>query len=242
MRKKGYSSIILTCIGAAGVIATAILAARATPKAVKFLEDAMDEKGDDLTKTEIVRTTAPAYIPAAIMGVATITCIFSANVLDKRQQAAITSAYALLNNYHKEYRKKLIELHGKETDEEIRRAMVREHCGYHQIGIDTPDVMATFYDEISGESITCYEREIMDAEYHLNRNFVLRGYASLNEFYSFLGLPQTDHGNEVGWSITDGYYWIDFEHNLVSRDDGGPDIYSIDMIFPPNPDYLDQWE
>lgn len=242
MRKKGYSSIILTCIGAAGVIATAIMTAKATPKAIRLLGDAADEKGDDLTKTEIVRATAPAYIPAAIMGAATITCIFGANALNKKQQAAITSAYALLNNYHKEYRKKLMELHGKEADEEIRRAMVREHCGYHQIGIDTPDVMATFYDEISGESITCYEREIMDAEYHLNRNFVLRGYASLNEFYSFLGLPQTDHGDKVGWSTTDGYYWIDFEHNLVSRDDGGPDIYSIDMIFPPNPDYLDEWE
>ena len=81
--------------------------------------------------------------------------------------------------------------------------MAREFCGYHQIGLDTPDEKVIFYDEISGESITCYEREIMDAEYHLNRNFVMRGYASLNEFYEFLGLPQTERGEELGWTMSD---------------------------------------
>lgn len=48
----------------------------------------------------------------------------------------------------------------------------------------------------------------MDAEYHLNRKFVLRGYASLNEFYMFLGLPQTNLGEVLGWTCTYGYSWI----------------------------------
>ena len=87
-----------------------------------------------------------------------------------------------------------------------------------------------------------YEREIIDAEYHLNRNFVLRGYAPLNEFYEFLGLPKTEYGEMVGWTISDGYYWIDFEHRLISRDDGGADMYAIDMIFPPEPDFMRDWE
>ena len=81
----------------------------------------------------------------------------------------------------------------------------------------------------------------MDAEYHLNRNFVQRGYASLNEFYEFLGLPQTKYGDEVGWTCTDGYCWIDFEHRLISRDDGGTEVYAIDMLFPPDAHYLDEW-
>ncbi len=79
----------------------------------------------------------------------------------------------------------------------------------------------------------------MDAEYHLNRNFVLRGVASLNEFYAFLGLPETRYGDEVGWTVADGYSWIDFEHRLVSRDDGGDDVCVIDMLFPPHAGYLD---
>ena len=76
----------------------------------------------------------------------------------------------------------------------------------------------------------------------VNRNFVMRGYASLNEFYEFLGLPQTDYGESVGWSIDDGYCWIDFEHRLISRDDGGTDIYSIDIVFPPHSEYMIGWQ
>ena len=235
------ASTILTCIGAVGVIATTVTAVTATPKAMKLLEAAKHEKGEELTKLEVVQTAAPVYIPSVVIGAATIGCMFSANVLNKEKQASITSAYALLDNYHKRYRGKLIELHGKEADIEIRDAMARECCSFHQIGLDAPDEKVIFYDEISGESITCYEREIMDAEYHLNRNFTMRGYASLNEFYEFLGLPQTEYGDELGWSMSYGYSWIDFEHRLISRDDGGRSVYSIDMVFAPDADYLEDW-
>lgn len=237
---KRSSPTILTCIGASGVVVTAVMVAKATPKAMTLLERAKWEKGEKLEPLEIIAIAGPAYIPSAIVGITTIGCIFGANALNRKQQASLTSAYALLNNYHKEYRNKLIELHGKETDIEVRNAMARVHCNYHQIDMDVPDGKVIFYDEISGKSILRYEREVMDAEYHLNRNFVLRGYASLNEFYEFLGLPQTKYGDEVGWTYTDGYCWIDFEHRLISRDDGGTEVYAIDMLFPPDAHYLDE--
>lgn len=236
-----HSSTILTCIGAIGVVATAISTAKLTPKALDILEQAKDEKGSKLTKLETANVLTPVYIPAIVIGASTIACIFGANVLNKQKQASLMSAYALIDNYHKEYRNTLISLHGEEADVEIRNAMARKRCDYHQIGLDVPDGKVIFYEEISGESILRYEREIMDAEYHLNRNFAMRGYATLNEFYMFLGLPQTDYGEELGWSMDDGYSWIDFEHNQISRDDGGADIYSIDMIFPPHDKYLDGW-
>lgn len=236
------SPTILTCIGAVGVVVTTVSAVRATPKAAKLLEEAAQKKGEELTKVEVVTIAAPIYIPTAVTGAATLACIFGANILNQRNQASLASAYALLNDYHKRYRSKLIELHGKEADEEIRNEIVRTRCDYHQIGIDIPDSKMTFYDEISGETFVRYEREVMDAEYHLNRNFVLRGYASLNEFYEFLGLPKTEYGEAVGWSIVDGYSWIDFEHRLITKDDGGSDIYAIDALFAPNAEYLDGWE
>lgn len=239
---KRNSSTILTVIAAVGVVATGVMAADASPKAKLLLEDAEKKKGEELSKSETIIAAAPAYIPVIVMGASTIACIFGANVLNRRNQAALSSAYALINEYHKEYRNKLIELYGKEADEEIRNAMARERCDFHQIGLDAPDDKVIFYEELSGESILCYEREIMDAEYHLNRNFVMRGYVSLNDFYEFLGIPKTVYGEAVGWSMTDGYYWIDFQHRLINRDDGGTPIYSIDMIFPPDDDYLRDWE
>lgn len=239
---KRNSSTILTVIGGLGVITTIALTIRDTPKALQRIEKTREEKGEELTKIETAIAAAPAYIPTVIACGTSLACIFSANILSNRQQAALTSAYAVLDNYHKEYRKTLIDLHGEEIDREVRDNIARSNCQFHQINIDAPDEKMIFYEEISGESIVRYEREIMDAEYHLNRNFVLRGYASLNEFYEFLGLPQTDYGEVVGWSLSDGYCWIDFEHRLVSgQDDAGTPIYSIDMIFPPHADYLEDW-
>ena len=95
-----------------------------------------------------------------------------------------------------------------------------------------------FYDKLSERTITRFEREIMDAEYHLNRNYILRGYAFLNEFYEFLGLPATEYGEEVGWSMYSGINWIDFEHTVMPDKSGKK--YLINMIFPPYE--LEEWE
>ena len=70
---KRNSATILTCVGAVGVVATAVLTAKATPKAMTLLEEAKEEKGDDLTKLEIVKVAAPVYIRPVIIGAATVT-------------------------------------------------------------------------------------------------------------------------------------------------------------------------
>lgn len=231
---KRSSPAILCCIAAVGVAGTAVAAVKATPKAMKLLEEATEEKGEALNKVETVATVAHLYAPAAAVGAGTIFCIFGANALSRRSQAGLMSAYALLSGYHKEYRNKLIERYGAEADAEIRNAIARERCDYHQIDSDVPDRKVIFYDEISGNSVLRYEREVIDAEYHFNRNFAMRGYASLNEFYEFLGLPKTEYGETVGWSVYSGIMWVDFEHRLIDNDDGGPACYSIDMVFSPD--------
>ena len=101
---------ILTCAGGIGVVATSVMAVKATPKALQLLEEAKAEKGDDLTKLEVVVVAGPAYIPAMVTGAATIACIFGANVLNQCQQASLASAYALIDNSYKEYKKKVVYL------------------------------------------------------------------------------------------------------------------------------------
>ena len=109
---KKNAPTILTCIGAAGVIVTTVMAVKETPKALSLLEDAEEEKGEELTKWEKVKIAGPVYIPSIITGAATIACIFGSNVISKRQQATLTTAYALLDNSYKEYKKKVDEVYG----------------------------------------------------------------------------------------------------------------------------------
>ena len=237
------SSTILTCIGAIGVVGTAILAVKATPKALELLETAKEEKGEDLTTLEVVQTAGPAYIPTVVMGASTIACIFGANVLNKKHQAALTSAYALIDNAYKEYRNKVKEMLGEKTDQRIRDAIALDHRedidvytpGYGSI--DTSGELRLFYEEHRGRYFEATMESVINAEYHFNRNFAMRGYAFLNEFYQFLGLEETEAGNVLGWDcqrLIEDYeaVWIDFDHRLVPLEDG-MECYIIEMPIPP---------
>lgn len=250
---KRHGSTILTVMGGVGVIATTVTAVKATPKAVRLLEEAKEEKGEELTKIEKVKTVGSIYIPTIVMGVGTITCIFGANVLNKRTQAALISAYALVDNSYKEYKQKLKELYGEEAHEEIVNAIAVEKA--REVGITANNLCTKtcltddescgepvlFYDEWSSRYFESTIEQVITAEYHLNRNFVLRGFVTLNEFYSFLGLEETDYGNTVGWSVEDEFYWVDFHHNKVVLDDGlecfiieapwGPTIEALEYYY-----------
>lgn len=137
------SSTILTCVGAIGVIATTAMAIKATPKAIELLKNAEEEKGEKLTKPEVVNIAGPLYIPTALTGVATIACIFGANTLNKRNQAALMSAYALLDNSYKEYMKKAEELYGDEADTQVKEEMAKEN---YVEGIVIPKEEELFFD------------------------------------------------------------------------------------------------
>lgn len=248
LRKHG--STILTCIGGVGLIATTITAAKATPKAIKLIEQAEKEKREELTKFEKFKMAAPEYVPTAILGVSTLVCIFGANSLNKKQQAALVSAYTLVDTSYKRYKNKLVELYGKESHDKIVEELAIEKAEDININADTlgsntsltvdgfeGDTML-FYEEYSGRYFESTVERVMAAEYHLNRNFVLRGYAILNEFYIFLGLEPTDYGSEVAWCVEEELYWIDFNHRLVTLDDG-LECCIIETPWHPNTDWKD---
>ena len=127
MIKRSHVSTLLTCIGAIGVVATSIMAVKATPKATKLLEASEKEKGEKLTKMEVVKIAGPAYIPAAVVGVSTIACIFGANILTKHSQASLASAYALLDRSYKEYRNKVNAIYGDEADDKVIAEVANEY-------------------------------------------------------------------------------------------------------------------
>lgn len=242
---KRNSSTILTCVGAVGVIATSVLAVKATPKAVDILEEATKQKGDELTNFEKVKAAGPVYIPAAVTGAATIACIFGTNILNKRHQAALMSAYALVDTSFKEYKKKLKELYGEETHQNIVNHIAAEKAGQVYITADymfgSCDLSTEendgspklFYIEQDNRYFEATIETVLTAEYHLNRNYSLRGYTVLNEFYDFLGLEQTKNGEIMGWIPTDeGEYWIEFDHRKVVMEDG-LECYIIEMPFEP---------
>lgn len=231
MNSKFKANTLLCFAAAGGVAVTAVLAAKETPKAVDLLKKAKEE---NLDKKQTFFTVAPAYIPATISGILTIACIFSASIMSKHHQAAITSAYALLNEQYKRYKNKVIEIHGKEAHEHIMQELAVEKTA--DTRICTPGVFGScsslefedsneeshlFYDSFSDRYFESRFSRVLAAEHALNRNAALGMTPSLNDFYDLLGLDKTDTGEDIGWSLYTGdYMWIDFNHiKMILEDD-----------------------
>lgn len=243
---KRNASTILTCLGGAGVVLTTITAVKATPKALEALKEARQEKNDELTRMEKIKIAGPKYIPSILIGAGTIACIVGANVTNKRHQAALVSAYTLVDSSFKEYKQKLKELYGEETHNKIVDAIAVEKVdrdwvvsgSYFGQSCDLANEEACgdpvlFYEENSGRYFESTIEQVLNSMYHLNRNYALRGYAYLNEYYEFLGLETTDYGSVMGWAPTDdGEYWVEFNTRKTVLDDG-LEVYILETPFEP---------
>jgi len=247
---KRHSALILTCVSATGVVVTAVLTAQATPKAIRLLKEAEAEKGGELTKTECVKAAWKPYIPAAAVGVTTILCIFGSNYMSRRQSAAMAATYALLGKSYSEYKNKVCELYGQEAHEKVMEALAMERARDVDIWAATATIDAyngfadadeeerLFYNAVTKTYFQSTISRVLQAEYHLNRNFVLEGAVSLNDFCEFLGIKPVKHGDDLGWNCYNDILWIDFGHTKTVLDDG-LECYIIDVAFEPMPNYLE---
>ena len=247
---KKASPTILTCIGAVGVVATAVLAVKATPKALEMVRADSRKKHDGdphaATKVEVVKSCWKCYVPAVATGAATIICIFGANTLNRKQQASLASAYALVSHQYNDYKRKLKEIYGEEAHKKIMESLAAEKVDKdHTImaqGLfgnssldfeDSGEEERLFYDSFSGRYFTSTISKVLQAEYHLNRNFALcGGGVALNHFYDLLGIGDISEGDTIGWFVNDEMYWIDFDHSRAILEDG-LECYIIDMVYTP---------
>ncbi len=234
------SPTILTCVGAVGVVATAVFTAKAALKSADILETAKEEKGEELTKMEMVKTVAPVYIPAIAVGVITISSIFGSNALNKKKQAALIGAYTALDQSFREYRRKIENVYGESSADLIKNELAKDR--YEEAAIEkVENGKELFYDEYSKRYFESTKEQVRRAEYNLNRNLVMRDYAYLNEWYEELGIPKLDEGYSLGWSMgqcMDMYWqsWIDFTHSKIVLDNGR-DCIIIRMMEEPIPDF-----
>lgn len=240
--KKNVAPILLSVVSVVGVFSTTALAVKATPKAMKILK----EKEEKLSVKEVVKATWKCYIPTAISAAVTVGCIAGAGILSERRITAITAAYGVLENTYKNYISKVKEMLGEETHREILKSIAAERATQENItaeacccntslgfeGADEEEYL--FYDQFGDRYFTSTISSVLQAEYHLNRNFCLGGHVTLNDFYEFLGIEKTKTGDTFAWSSYDcDYYWIDFDHTKAKVSDDGLECYIISMVYPP---------
>lgn len=223
---KKRSPEILTAIGIVGMVGTTIMAVKATPKALQFIEEKKDELDcEKLSPIETVKATWKCYIPATVTGVTSVACLIGASSVNARRNAALATAYSISKTALTEYQEKVVDAIGEKKERAIRDSIAKDKIEKNPVRnhevIITEKGATLCYDSVFGRYFKSDIDTLKRAMNEMNRKMVSGDmYVSLNEFYSEIDLTPVDIGDRLGWNIDDGTVELDFSSQLA--EDGTP--------------------
>ncbi len=202
-----HSPEILTGLGIAGMVTSTILAVKATPKALKLMEDARYEKEEDLTVKEKVETTWKCYIPSVVLTVVSAGCLVGASSVNLRRNAALATAYKLSETALSEYKDAIVETVGEEQAKTIKEKVAQKKVdksdqpksevvmvGEGKIWFLEPISLQYFQSEV--ETI---RKAINDLNYRMING--QEEYITISEFYDEIGVRHSVDTPNLGWNI-----------------------------------------
>lgn len=233
-----HSPEILTGIGITGMLTTTVLAVRATPKALRLIDDAEYEKGEDLTVPETVKACWKCYIPSAVSGTVSIACLIGASSVNARRNAALATAYKISQTAFNEYREKVIETIGEKKEQTVREKVDKERIEKNPV--TTSEVIITkqgetlCYDTLSSRYFKSDIDKIKRIVNELNEEMLndISGCISVSQLYDELNLDHTVVSDELGWNLDGGIIRVHFSSHIA--DDGTP---AIVVNYDPAPRY-----
>ncbi len=221
---------ILSGLAVTTTVATAVLSAQGTIKAVDILAKEKRRRELETLNEEPMLLQDKAllvwqcYIPAVSTGVVSVTCIILANRIGTRRAAAMAAAYAVSRDAFAEYKDKVVERLGAHKEsklrDEVAQDQVKANPNTREIIISGPNEVMC-YDSITGRYFKSNVENLRKAQNDINRQVNNDMYASLSDFYNLIGLPQTPYSSEVGWN---GDRVFELTFSTVLSEDGVPCI------------------
>ena len=244
---KENAPTILTGLGVSGLLATVVLAVRATPEATRRLQRLSDDMEEEyqaggpeplqITPRDVVKINWDLYVPAVVVGTTTALCIIGANNISSRRNAALISLYTLTERAYGEYREKVVHTLGENKEARVRDAIAQDRvtaAGPSTTIIASGNIPC--FDSFTGRYFESTVEAIRKAENDINRQCINDMYASMNDFYRLIGLPAVAVGDEVGWT-TDNVIEVQFSAVL---DDGKP-VMALEYRKQPKINYTRVW-
>lgn len=233
-----HSPEILMGLGVAGMLTTTVLAVKATPKALRLIEEKKKEEGiEKLSVGDTIKTTWKCYLPAAGVALASTGCLIGSTSISVRRNAALATAYKIVETGYKEYKEQVVETLGEKKEEQIKEAIIQKKIDANpaskgQVIVLGGDTLC--YDVWSGRYFRTDIDKIKRAINELNRTLTYNDYVSLNDFYDQLGLETTKQGELLGWKLSKGLIELDPSSHLGENDQPA---YAVDFVNPPEYDY-----
>lgn len=200
-----------------------------------------DQKKDTaIVYTQTAVKFVKLYAPSVILGAVSIGSILASHRILSKRNAALASAYAIIDHNFKDYRKRVVDRFGKELDKELRyniKAQEVEETVVDEKGkektqkttINTADIGVSDYAKFFDESSFAYVKDpednlafLKNQQRWANDKLKAEGYLFLNEVYKSIGLPATKAGQVVGWVYDEknpiGDNYVDFGLYDISRE------------------------
>lgn len=238
---KKHSPELLTGIGIAGMVTTVVLAVRATPKALRLIDEKKADISEEETipRIEAVKAAWKVYVPAVLTGILSTICLIGANSVNQRRNAAIAAAYSLSESALKEYREKVVETIGERKEQAIRDDISKDRITENPVReVIVSDRGSTLcYDSLSGRYFKSDIEKLRRIVNDLNRRMRDEMFISLNDFYCAVDNPDlgpTKLGDMLGWNIDKGYIDLNFSSQLTT--DGTPCLV-LDYTVVPEYEY-----
>lgn len=226
---RGTISILCTAVAVVGTIATAIVAAYDTPKAMEILDEHrldIDPSGEtDLSWQEKAIDYAKGYWRTGIVATVTVTAEIVVCVLSTKSYKALVGMTATAAAIGGKYKDKAVELFGKE------KARILDNAVKKDIRNDSFMTEKVWFQEpISGEFFQSTWKDVYEAEYEANKRIATEGWVALGEIFPEIEKrsPKTAEWIWCQDALLDdfGYPWLDFVHirkNCIASEDGGVD-------------------
>lgn len=220
-----HSPEILTGLGIAGMITTAVMTGNATIKAIKLIENKKETNDfSELTKKETIKIVWRCYLPPVVTGVVSTACIIFASSVNLKRNTALAAAYALSETALKEYQDKVVEVIGEKKGRLVKDSVAKDIINKNPVNnnevIITEKGNTLCYDVISGRYFKSDIEKIKQIKNELNSRMLNDSDISLNDFYYELGLDSILIGDDLGWNVNKGLIDLDFSSQLSA--DGEP--------------------
>lgn len=222
---KKNSPTILTTTAVAGVISTAVLAARGHRRAMLNLKvRAMapeKDVGDD-TALQKAMFVWHHYAPAAVIGGLTIASIFGLNTVHTKRAAILAGAYSIAERALDEYKHQVELEHGSDGMDKIHDRVAKAQAAntpmdptQEIVYLEPDDVLC--FDPYSGRYFSHSIEKLKRIENILNQRLINSHFLSLNDLYSEIGLDPIALGDDVGW-VPDNLIIMNFHSAITAQD------------------------
>lgn len=271
---KKHSPEVLVFLGLGGTVTGAVMACKATRKLDDVLADHTErvetaKKQDPDNKKELTKAYAHTgiqlvklYGPSVTVGALSVSSILAGNNILRKRNVALAAAYAAVDRGFKNYRDRVVERFGAETDNELRHNLhkekieetVEDENGKKKkvkreitvAGSGTPSDYARFFakgEAKAAELNDDYNLLFLKSQQELaNHMLRAKGFLFLNDVYEMLGIDPSIPGQMVGWVYDKnddafGDNYVDFRiQEVYRRNSDEPGDYRKVFLIDPNVD------